>query len=997
MQQLRVAFRRLVAGVGIGAAFLAATRDVHAQTYVFSHHAGTLGGGGSADGTGSAARFQSPYGIAVDAAGTLYVADSANHTIRRVTASGVVTTLAGLVGAVGSADGTANAARFYQPQGIAMDAAGTLFVADTFSSTIRRVTASGVVTTVAGLAGALGSEDGTGSAARFQYPSGLAVDAAGTLYVADTGNSRRTINVQLEDPRLAGTAVSTRLTSATTFLAERSMWWPHGQAWIEAHNAAGATTTGTRWAVGDGEVGLLPEDTATYVLIANTSAFEGTLRVTLLFESGPSVSQDFRVPANSRFNVPIVTSEAPVSPTYMRVPRGTRFSTVIESLGDTPAQIVVERAMELERQRPVLGRGLGPGRDPTAVVQLSVGFATMPSTPRSAMEPHLSNPPGPRWPAIAALPIALAITLAVYARGLHAPFAFDDVVFADSSIVHVTSLQELRALIAMSGVPRKLTMVTFALNFWVDGLRPLGYHLVNASLHAVAAWLLFLLMQRLLSRAADDWWRAHATGISTLGVLVWMLHPVQTQAVVYTWQRATTLCVVCYLGALICYVEGRTRARGRWRWWFAGAVLAAAALAAKEIAATLPAAIWLIERQFLSLRRRSPPWLLLAAAAALVAIALDYLGPRFISMIDADFARRGFTPLERLLTESRVVMRYISLLAFPHPARLMVDYDVPLSRSLWAPPSTALAVSAIVVLLGLAAWWWRRVPLASVAVLWFLGHLVIESTIIPLDLAYEHRLYLPSTVPLVLGAGLLWRAFGTTWAGKTAIGLLCGLLAVWSAVRVEAWRDPVRLWADNAAKTPLKARVQGQLGKACLEAAQRDCAWRAFARAAALDPSRVDAENGLASVLINLDGDLPRAEEQLRTLLAREPGYVPALVNLGVVQLRTNRPAAAFSTLLRALKAEPSDRLVLLNLASAALAIGRSDAAFAAADRGVRVWPRHAAFYALRGLAGLESGRVADAQRDAGSAETLDPTEPLNAVLRDRLRKRSSPGGAPSR
>ena len=604
--------------------------------------------------------------------------------------------------------------------------------------------------------------------------------------------------------------------------------------------------------------------------------------------------------------------------------------------------------------------------------------------------------PGPRWLAIAALPIALAITLAVYARGLHAPFVFDDVAFAESSVVHVTSLAELHALIVAPGVPRKLTMVTFALNFWVDGLRPLGYHLVNAALHAVAAWLLFLLMRRLLARAADDWWRAHATGISALGVLVWMLHPVQTQAVVYTWQRSTTLCVVCYLGTLLCYVEGRTRETGRWRWWLTGVVLAAAALAAKEIAATLPAAIWLIERQFLSLGRRSRPWLVLAAVAALVAIAVDYLGPRFVSMIDADFARRGFTPLERLLTESRVIAQYVSLLAFPHPSRLMVDYDVALSRSLWAPPSTALAVSAIVVLLGLAAWWWRRLPLASVAVLWFLGHLVIESTIIPLDLAYEHRLYLPSTVSLVLGAGLLWRAFGTTRAGKTALGLLCGLLAVWSAVRVEAWRDPLRLWADNAAKTPLKARVQGQLGKACLEAGQRDCAWRAFARAVALDPSRVDAANGLASVLIDLDGDLPRAEEQLRTLLVHDPDYVPALVNLGVVQLRSNRPEAALSTLSRALRAEPSDRLVLLNFASAALAIGRSDAAFAAADRGVRVWPRQAAFHALRGLAGLASGRVADARRDADSAEALDPAEPLNAILRARLRDSSSSGSAQS-
>src|SRR5690349_435760 len=146
-------------------------------------------------------------------------------------------------------------------------------------------------------------------------------------------------------------------------------------------------------------------------------------------------------------------------------------------------------------------------------------FTTMPRSPRSAAASSLSGQNRLRWLAIAALPLALAITLALYARGLQAPFVFDDVVFAESSVVHVTSLPELRALIVAPGIPRKLTMVTFALNFWVDGLRPLGYHLVNAALHAVAAWLLFSLMQRLLARAADEWWRGHATTISAVGAL----------------------------------------------------------------------------------------------------------------------------------------------------------------------------------------------------------------------------------------------------------------------------------------------------------------------------------------------------------------------------------------------------------------------------------------------------------------------------------------------
>jgi sugar lactone lactonase YvrE len=156
---------------------------------VVSTVAGLAGAPGSADGTGSAARFSTPLGVAVDSAGNLYVADTINRTIRKITAAGVVTTLAGLAGTPGSADGTGSAARFDYPNGVAVDSAGNLYVADSFNSTIRKVTAGGVVSTLAGLAAAPGSADGTGSAARFANPRGVAVDSTGNLYVADSFNS----------------------------------------------------------------------------------------------------------------------------------------------------------------------------------------------------------------------------------------------------------------------------------------------------------------------------------------------------------------------------------------------------------------------------------------------------------------------------------------------------------------------------------------------------------------------------------------------------------------------------------------------------------------------------------------------------------------------------------------------------------------------------------------------------------------------------------------
>ncbi len=150
--------------------------------------AGLAGTSGSADGTGSAARFDYPYAVAVDSMGTIFVADTSNHTIRGITPAGVVTTLAGLAGTMGSADGTGSAARFADPRGVAVDSAGNVFVADTSNDTIRRITPAGVVTTLAGLAGTMGSADGTGSAARFEYPWGMAVDGLGNVYVADEGN-----------------------------------------------------------------------------------------------------------------------------------------------------------------------------------------------------------------------------------------------------------------------------------------------------------------------------------------------------------------------------------------------------------------------------------------------------------------------------------------------------------------------------------------------------------------------------------------------------------------------------------------------------------------------------------------------------------------------------------------------------------------------------------------------------------------------------------------
>ena len=155
---------------------------------VISTIAGQVGFIGGADGSGVVARFNSPTGLAVDTAGNVYIADTANHIIRRMNSSGAVVTLAGMAGFTGTADGTGSEARFNSPQGVAVDGAGNVYVADTFNHTIRVISPTGAVSTIAGTAGSSGAVDANGASARFFGPTALAVDSSGTLYVSDSSN-----------------------------------------------------------------------------------------------------------------------------------------------------------------------------------------------------------------------------------------------------------------------------------------------------------------------------------------------------------------------------------------------------------------------------------------------------------------------------------------------------------------------------------------------------------------------------------------------------------------------------------------------------------------------------------------------------------------------------------------------------------------------------------------------------------------------------------------
>src|SRR5580698_3509075 len=161
-------------------------QSVYPTPYTFNVFAGA-GGPGSADGTGVAAQFNQPYGIALDSSGNLFVADRKNQTIREITPAGVVTTIAGLAGTIGTTDATGSDARFNYPSGVAVGSGGTVYVADSNNDAIRRISTQGEVTTLAGTPGTAGATDGSGASGTMNQPYGITIDSSGNLYVAEFG------------------------------------------------------------------------------------------------------------------------------------------------------------------------------------------------------------------------------------------------------------------------------------------------------------------------------------------------------------------------------------------------------------------------------------------------------------------------------------------------------------------------------------------------------------------------------------------------------------------------------------------------------------------------------------------------------------------------------------------------------------------------------------------------------------------------------------------
>lgn len=531
------------------------------------------------------------------------------------------------------------------------------------------------------------------------------------------------------------------------------------------------------------------------------------------------------------------------------------------------------------------------------------------------------------------LVLAILAVAAVYWPGMRGGFAFDDYPnLVLNANLHVTSLQWADWVAAVfssqsSELQRPLAMLSFALNHYFTGLDPMPMKVTNLAIHLANTVALFLLLRTVLAAATLDKILPLREHVALFAALAWALLPINLLVVLLVVQRMEGLAQLFVLLGLWAYVTGRSRmiaGRPGLRIAVLGLALGSGLGAlAKESAVLLPvyalmAEIVLFRFQSSGRKRDSRvigTFVLLLAIP--MVIGLVWLVPR--ALAPGAFASRDFTLIERLLTEPRVLVDYLRWTVLPDLSQLSLFHDdYPVSRSLWRPPASAVALLLCAALLG-TGWWARtRRPLTSLGISWFFAAHLLTATIVPLELVFEHRNYFASIgVILVLSDLLL---LSPTSAARRRLGLIVGacLLLFYTSVtslRAVEWSNPLRFAQTEAAKHPTSPRATYQLaqtlailseGKAASPFTR--AAFDAYERARILPNASISADQGALLLAERTGTPIKTAwwrdmQSRLRSgpVGPQELGSLGSLVNCALVRVCRFPPDEMLNTFAAAL------------------------------------------------------------------------------------------------
>jgi hypothetical protein len=369
---------------------------------------------------------------------------------------------------------------------------------------------------------------------------------------------------------------------------------------------------------------------------------------------------------------------------------------------------------------------------------------------------------GPSLRHLLAIGLIAGVALLAYSNTFYVPFHFDDrpnITENPNVQIKVFSWEQVQRLVKNTYKEsiRVFSYFTLALNYYFGGLDVFGYHLVNFFVHiASGVFLYWFLLLTFSLPSLREAYGPVSFRVALFSSLIFISHPIQTQSVTYIVQRMASMAGMFYLLALVLYVKGRLTPGPPRILYFVGTTFSyLLGVFSKENVAILPLFIALYEFYFFQkfdLSRKGKKMLigLVLGLLMLGAFGLVIWGKRYIDVTIEGYQYRTFTMSERVLTQFRIVLYYLTLLIYPHPSRLNLDYDFPISRTIFDPLTTLVSILIVALLVGYGIWTAKRRPVLSFFILWYFGNLVIESSIFPLEMVYEHRLYLPAVGPFVL-------------------------------------------------------------------------------------------------------------------------------------------------------------------------------------------------------------------------------------------------------
>ncbi|MDM8521742.1 tetratricopeptide repeat protein [Desulfococcaceae bacterium HSG8] len=427
--------------------------------------------------------------------------------------------------------------------------------------------------------------------------------------------------------------------------------------------------------------------------------------------------------------------------------------------------------------------------------------------------------------------IILFITLAIiYGNSFDCEFHFDDFPnIVDNTNVHLKSLswENIKKTFYEYGrnkISRPLSYLSFALNYYIHDANVFGYHLVNFTIHYVASVFLFLFIYNTLKLPIlREKYDRLAYSVGLLSVFLWATHPLQVTAVTYIVQRMTSMAGMFYIMAMYFYLKGRISDSRKKKIGFIilCGISAVLSFASKQNAAMLPLSLFLYDLFLIQgVTRKSLKYNLKLFILPITIIL--FLGTLYtdIKVTLDGYDLRLFTLTERLLTQPRVILFYISLLLYPADSRLTLLYDIELSKSVFTPWATLPAILIIIILIGIALRICQKFPLIAYCILFFFINHLIEGSVIPLELIYEHRNYLPSMMFFIPVAIFMIKVISYFSYKKTirfmmvfVFTFILSSQAHSTYFRNNIFKNEFTIWLDNTEKSPNLSRPHNNLGK----------------------------------------------------------------------------------------------------------------------------------------------------------------------------------------